>query len=291
MASASTDSVAQNITEVNRKFFNDQAENYSTNASHQEVIRIVGDEVLRRKEWSGVAWDEDNTRLLDYACGTGLFSKVLAPYTKQLIGMDLSEGMVDIFNRSVQNQGIPSEEMRAIVADLCADELDPVLSDPGYLDFDAVISTFALHHFSDAPLAINRLVERLKKGTGVLLIIDFRTHDPVVLHGTRSHDQHQYSDEHQHHTHGSHADNQHQGLEESEKTENPVKLHSGHHTVTYNGFSDEEIKRWYGGAGLVDIDIVDVGPGTGVTTVVKDPKTEEVIKMQRGVFMAKGRRA
>jgi hypothetical protein len=194
----------------------------------------------------------------------------------------------DIFQ--VQDQGIPSEEMRAIVANLCADELDPVLSDPDYHDFDAAISTFALHHFSDVPLAINRLVERLKKGTGVLLTIDFRTHDPVSPHGTLSHNQHQHSDQHEHHTHESHPDNQHQGLEESEGSENTVKLRSGHHTVTHNGFSEEDIKRWYGEAGLVDIDIVDVGPGKGVTMVVKGP-TGEVIKMQKSLFLAKGRRA
>ncbi|KAI5851260.1 S-adenosyl-L-methionine-dependent methyltransferase [Morchella snyderi] len=292
MASASTDPVVQDMAEINRKYFNEQAENYNSHTSHQKVTQIIADEVLKRKEWSGVAWDEDNTRLLDYACGTGMFSKILAPYTKQLIGMDLSEGMVDLFNKSVHDQGIPSEEMRAIVANLCVDKPDPVLSDPDYHDFDAVISTFALHHVSDAPLAINRLVERLKKETGVLLIIDFRTHDPVFPHGTHSHNQHQqYSDQHEHHKHESHPGNQRQGLEESEKNENTVKLLSGHHTVTHSGFSEENIKRWYREAGLVDIDIVDVGPGEGVTITVKDPKTEEVIKMQKNVFMAKGRRA
>jgi hypothetical protein len=100
MASASTAPVVEDITEVNRKFFkylypipnkipqlvanqsirisSEQAENYNS-VSHQEVIQIVGDELLKRKEWSEVAWDEDNTRLLDYACGTGLISKVCFP--------------------------------------------------------------------------------------------------------------------------------------------------------------------------------------------------------------------
>lgn len=39
-------------------------------------MRIVGEEVLGSKEWSGVIWDENTTKMLDYACGTGLISRV-----------------------------------------------------------------------------------------------------------------------------------------------------------------------------------------------------------------------
>lgn len=280
MASSST---VKDITEENRKFFNEVAANYNQYASHQKVIETVADAVLKHKEWSGVAWDEDSTRMLDYGCGTGLISKILAPYTKQLIGMDLSEGMVQQFNQSVQDQGIPKEEMRAIVANLCADELDPVLSDPDYNGFDVVLSTLAFHHMSNVPLAIKRAVERLKKETGVLLIIDHRTHEPVVLSHHHYHHQHKHSDQQEHLTHENHQGQQ--------PLESDKQFFSGHHTVTHNGFSEEDIKRWYEEAGLVDVDIVAAGPGKGMTIIGKDPKTGEVINSERSIFMAKGRRA
>lgn len=36
--------------------------------------------------------------------------------------MDISSGMTNEYNRRVENQGIPSEEMRAIALDLLKDE-------------------------------------------------------------------------------------------------------------------------------------------------------------------------
>lgn len=154
--------------------------------------------------------------------------------------------------------------MRAIVANLCADEVDPTVSGPEYYDFDVVISTLAFHHFNNVPLAIKRVVERLKQGTGVLLIVDFRTHESI-----------------NHHHHKEAHDN---------AKSKHMNFHDGIHTVVHSGFSEEEIKRWYEKAGLVDVDIVDVGPGTGIT-ITGGPNTDEVSKSKRAVFMAKGRRA
>lgn len=172
--------------------------------------------------------------------------------------------------------------MRAIVADLCADEVDPVLSDPQYSNFDVAISTLAFHHFGNVPLAVKRLVERLKPETGVLLVIDFRTHEPIhhFFHQHSSHTQEEHTRQHDHHQ-GEHGDPGSKLVDSKEAA----------HTVTHSGFSQDEIKRWYGEAGLVDVDIVDVGPGKGISVVWKDSKTGETHAVQRSVFMAKGRRA
>jgi 2-polyprenyl-3-methyl-5-hydroxy-6-metoxy-1,4-benzoquinol methylase len=45
-------------------------------------------------------------------------SRELAPYTKTLIGIDISQAMVDVYNTHVTNQGIPPEEMHAVCAEL-----------------------------------------------------------------------------------------------------------------------------------------------------------------------------
>ena len=82
-------------------------------------------------------FDEDSTLVMDFACGTGwlepwschissslpvptlgLLSKELAPYAKSIVGVDISQGVVDRYNLSVSNQGILPEEMRAVCAEL-----------------------------------------------------------------------------------------------------------------------------------------------------------------------------
>jgi 2-polyprenyl-3-methyl-5-hydroxy-6-metoxy-1,4-benzoquinol methylase len=53
---------------------------------------------------------------------TGLISRELAPHTKSIVGVDISQGMVDQFNTRVENQGIPSEEMKAVCVELKGQE-------------------------------------------------------------------------------------------------------------------------------------------------------------------------
>lgn len=57
-------------------FYSEQAAVYEHHVGHQKIIQTIGDDIINRKEWSGVAWDGDTTRMLDYACGTGLISRV-----------------------------------------------------------------------------------------------------------------------------------------------------------------------------------------------------------------------
>lgn len=48
----------------------------------------------------------------------GLISRELAPYAKSIVGVDISQSMVDRYNQTVLNQGILPEEMRAVCAEL-----------------------------------------------------------------------------------------------------------------------------------------------------------------------------
>ncbi|KAG0636333.1 S-adenosyl-L-methionine-dependent methyltransferase [Tuber brumale] len=272
--------MAQGSAEVNKQYFNDNADDYDARAEASNVANIIGENILLRREWSGAEWDEAATRVLDYACGTGLISRIIAPYTKQIIGMDISERMVEKFNEKVKNQGIPKEEMRAVVADLCADELDPSLSDPEYHNFDVIVCGFAFHHFSNVQLATKRLVERLKPNTGVLLVIDFKSHPPHPDHIT-NHGGHAHHGGHQHSDHGG------QGKRATE-----LKAQD---TVAHGGFSQEDMRKVFEGTGLVEVDFVDVGPngerGKAITFLGHGGGSGKDIQMEREVFMVKGKRA
>ncbi|KAF4626384.1 hypothetical protein G7Y89_g11772 [Cudoniella acicularis] len=210
-------------TEANRSHWNENAATYNTR--FEKTIQQIIEEIQAKRDWIGVDWVDDESesessasttkypkktvRLLDYACGTGLVSRALAPYVTQCVGIDLSEGMVAEYNKSVSNQGIPSSEMFAQAGNLIdADEPSPAaLSGPEFHNFDIAVVGLGFHHFDNPTLASKRLAERLKPG-GVLLIVDFLPH------------------EHFHHH------------------DNPAAK-----TVTHMGFSEEEVKKMFEEAG------------------------------------------
>lgn len=52
----------------------------------------------------------------------GLISRELAPYAECIIGVDITQALVDIYNERVANQGITPNEMRAICVELKGEE-------------------------------------------------------------------------------------------------------------------------------------------------------------------------
>jgi SAM-dependent methyltransferase len=65
------------------------------------------------------------------------------------------------------------------------------------------------------------------------------------------------------------------------------------HVVAHNGFEKEEVERWFQAAGLGEPTWVEVGRmgegGKGWTIIGKDDNGE-VLKMERSVFMAVGKK-
>lgn len=81
------------------------------------------------------------------------------------------------YNDDAKAAGIPSERVNAVVGDLCADEVPDDLKTAEYFNFDIAVIGLGFHHFDNPVRAIQRLTERLKTATGVLLIIDFLPFD------------------------------------------------------------------------------------------------------------------
>ncbi|KAK4174731.1 S-adenosyl-L-methionine-dependent methyltransferase [Triangularia setosa] len=206
----------------NREYFNQQASSYDS--KHEKTLDQLIEEIRKRIDFIGVEWaDEESSddddgdddeegekkqekkekrevRLLDYACGTGLVSRALAPYTTQCVGIDLSENMVATYNARAANQGLSPEEIHAHAGNLCLPPTSPsyqtqtaLFSSPQFFSFDLAAICLGFHHFDDPALAARRLAERLKPGSGVLMILDFLPHekmdaahpasDTVIHHG------------------------------------------------------------------------------------------------------------
>jgi 2-polyprenyl-3-methyl-5-hydroxy-6-metoxy-1,4-benzoquinol methylase len=80
---------------ANAEHFSQQASTYRSELSLELAKRIAG--VILKN----YPFDSNKTEVLDYACGPGLIAFELLPHTKCVIGADLAQGMIDVFNHSV----------------------------------------------------------------------------------------------------------------------------------------------------------------------------------------------
>ncbi|THH30816.1 hypothetical protein EUX98_g3368 [Antrodiella citrinella] len=229
-----------NYSSANEEFFNNQAETYENKPQAQELARRISKAM---RETYPSLFDEDQTSLLDYACGPGLVSRELCAYVKSIVGVDISQGMVDRYNVRVANQGIPPEEMRAVKVELKGDgsELDGARFDVIIVSISLSLSqslllltwnmehspygtdntlyalcssiqcVAAYHHFASVDETTRILGSFLKPG-GSLLVAD------IVNDGS---------------------------------DKNPLG-HFGHVVAHTAGFSEEEMQRLVEGAGLED---------------------------------------
>jgi len=120
-------------------------------------------------------FDEDSTELLDFACGTGATSQSLASECKSILGIDIKAQAVDAYNERVLNQGISSEEMRAICLDL-------VEHPEGVTQrFDAIVCAQAYHHIPNI-VKVTTILASLLKQDGKLMVVDLlKSEDSLLL--------------------------------------------------------------------------------------------------------------
>jgi len=113
--------------------------------------------------------DEDTTSVLDYACGSGQVSRALAPYVAQLVGVDISPRMVEVYNTRASTQGLEPHEMRAVSS----------LAELQQQRFDIAVCSMAYHHFPSVEQVTRDLFEHLKPG-GMLAVADIAARAPPV---------------------------------------------------------------------------------------------------------------
>lgn len=131
--------------------------------------------------------------------------------------------MVEEFNRNAKAIDI-AHKMVGYKADLLSDSVPTEFSGPDFTDFDMVTVSMALHHFEHPQLALQRLAERLKKD-GVCMIID------ILSRSGHDHDGHGGGH--------NHAEGKHRH-----------EFGDAAHTVKTHGFTEEDMKKLFEGAGL-----------------------------------------
>ena len=187
--------------------------------------------------------------------------------------------MVEEYNRRAKAQGLEPEVMHAARGDLTdtSTSADCDIDGPDFFNFDLAVVSMAFHHFEFPELAARKLAERLKVGTGVLLILDLAEdnlslpgHGHAHGHDRGSGQQHTHS-----HDRGDTADDSAQ-----KSSANDVVG-----TIAHSGFGKERLTKIFREVGLVDVDYINLerpmklgssGPWAG---------------QEKRLFMARGRRA
>lgn len=103
--------VHHDYAEANVKHFNEQARSYRTELALELAKRCA---TSIRQHY---AFDPERTVVLDFACGPGLVAFELAPHVKRLVGADAAQGMVEVFNQTVQEHGWSKEKCQAVHID------------------------------------------------------------------------------------------------------------------------------------------------------------------------------
>lgn len=105
--------------------------------------------------------------ILDYGCGTGLIAFGLSQNAKNVLGMDSSNGMLDVFNKKAKELGF--ENAASMKHDANHDEL-PKCS------FDLIVTSMTLHHIKDTDAFVKKCKYSLRPG-GYLCISDLNEED------------------------------------------------------------------------------------------------------------------
>lgn len=134
-------------------------------------LQNVNDIKLAEGDINEKIWPLSNhIRVLDFACGAGNVSLALAELlpnkaSYEIVGVDLSEDLVDSYNERV-----PAKIGHAKALDLISDEFDEK-------DFDVAICSMSLHHIADLDALFGKIASHLKKN-GWFLVMDFDGHAP-----------------------------------------------------------------------------------------------------------------
>ncbi|KAG8822331.1 hypothetical protein FRC19_006172 [Serendipita sp. 401] len=279
------ESTAQQMTieEANVVHFDKAAkEGYDDNPFVEQVSKQFAD-LIREKCTLG----KENTSMMDYACGTGQMSRKLEPYVQKVIGVDISQGMIDYYNKRASDLGIPPEKMQAVyVSSLKGDD-----SDLDGQKFDIIVCSQAYHHFPDINKVTKDLTNLLKPGTGRLFIADLMQYDratdsqsgdnaPQHLH----HHHHHHHHHQQHHQHQHHQHHQHHHHEPPTESQSPPpsdahrEPFSGPSVAHQGGFTSDQITRVFDSAGLQDIEFI------------PNAASAEIANRHVQLFVAMGRR-
>ncbi len=190
--------------------------------------------------------------------------QAMLPYMNTIRGIDVSQGMVDKYNAGAREAGRSEAQMHAVRGDLLVPAAASGLNSQEFQSFDLVIMSMALHHVDNPQTMINRLVQRLKPG-GTVVIVDWIPSGRASPPASAGRGQGGVSPQSQGAGTAAAAPGQQQ--------------HPGVHTISFDGFTKEQMASYFAKAGCRSSDYV---LASSASAVPPDPSG------QKRMFFAKG---
>ena len=149
-------------SELNAKRFNALAMEWDSKPARVEGAMIFVDRICEL-----VKKDIKDLTLLDYGSGSGLVSFGFADKVADIVGLDNSEAMVDVYNDKAKKIGL--DNIKASKHDINSEHLPESA-------YDIIATNMTMHHINDIKMFIEKLVHALKEG-GALFIADLVSED------------------------------------------------------------------------------------------------------------------
>ena len=154
--------------EENQTAFDKKADSYDTeetltaskNIYNFLYNQLGGEEVLLLKA--------DATKVLNFGCGTGLLEDHLRHNVHSIVGIDISDGMIQQYKSKIVNKNWTN--VTGYQIDILNDDTIQPFEEES---FDIVISSFVFHHVADINAIGTKLMKYLKPG-GVFCIFELR---------------------------------------------------------------------------------------------------------------------
>lgn len=110
----------------------------------------------------------DKSKIIaDFGAGTGLLHIGFQPHVKEIIALDNSQGMLNVLNEKILNQGITN--IKPVFFDADKDEFNDI-------NFDILISSMSFHHVNDIKAFLNKIYNQINEN-GQVCIADLVSED------------------------------------------------------------------------------------------------------------------
>jgi 2-polyprenyl-3-methyl-5-hydroxy-6-metoxy-1,4-benzoquinol methylase len=146
-------------------YFDQAAATWDENPVRRMLVEAVVESILRRVQIT------PELDMLDYGCGTGLVSFLLARHVGTVTAADSSTGMLDRLRTKIADSGL--QTIRAVALDLERDAVPDA-------HYDLIVTHMVMHHVADTEFMLRNFHALLWPGD-VLCISDLDT-EPGVFH-------------------------------------------------------------------------------------------------------------